>query len=112
MPAGTAPPTQCNLIGDPIDCEDVGCSGVVQVRPIVTAQGVCSCDEEVTQCYWASEPTTVTEGLATPYYNALSEAVFLFPDRYDPPPAGWLACEDLPTAAPGCECAATRPCAT
>lgn len=112
MPAGVAPPTQCNLIDDENACIDRGCTASLDVRPIVDAgDGSCLCELAVPQCVWISPDATTERGDATPYYNLLSAQVVVFEDRIDPPPAGWIACDDLGASTPECDCAALLPCA-
>lgn len=109
LPADQVPPVHCTELTSAPECLDAGCGPFVTGRPITDAGGgSCLCDLPMEYCVFVPEGTVPTP-VPTPYLAPELGAVIKLPQRYEPPPFGWVPCDELPDVAL-CQCAMALPC--
>lgn len=109
IPAESSPPAGGCDDAVPDGCVGSGCQAQMG-RPILPAGGSCACDLEELYCLWWPNDAELVPTRTT-YVRIEDQAVVVFPSSIDPPPLGWIACDDVAFPPPGCTCAANLPCA-
>jgi hypothetical protein len=109
LPADEAPPSEACEDTSPAACEASGCTSELG-RPIVPVDASCLCDLETPHCIWLWEGAELQPG-NTAYMRYEDQSVVVFPWSAQPPPLGWIACDDVAFPPPGCICAQNLPCA-
>mgnify|MGYP007032565672 CR=1 FL=1 len=102
IPSEIAPPSAgCDPSGFDA-CMNSGCSPEIG-RPLEMTGPMCTCQDPMEYCIWWPGDASIS-ARKTAYVRVEDDAVIRLEWRIQPPPLGWVACDDLSSPPPACSC--------